>query len=312
MDRYRRENRARWRPGYDPDHDYARRRDFDEDRGFFDKAGDEVRSWFGDDEAERRREMDERRWRRERAMRSEDQDWERHPDWHPTYGSSDYEENHGPRRQPVWTGSGFGGRSGWEGTRFDRVDAGSTGTHGAHPISSTFYGGYASRSRRFRRARYDHDRGDVYDRNYAEWRNRQLAEFDRDYEEFRRENQTRFDNEFRQWRKRRSEQRETLNEVEKDMEVVGSDEEHIGRVDYIRGERIILARNDENSGGIHHSIPCSWIDRIDDGKIFIDKTADEAMNAWREEERSRALFEREDQGSEGPHMLNRSFSGTYS
>ena len=30
------------------------------DRGFFERAGDEISSWFGDDEAERRREMDER------------------------------------------------------------------------------------------------------------------------------------------------------------------------------------------------------------------------------------------------------------
>ena len=39
--------------------------------------------------------------------------------------------------------------------------------------------------------------------------------------------------------------------------------------------------------------------------------AREAQKAWRDEENSRALFERHDQGSEGPHMLNRSFSGTY-
>jgi osmotically-inducible protein OsmY len=37
-----------------------RRRGHDGDRGFFDKAGDEVASWFGDDDAERRREMDHR------------------------------------------------------------------------------------------------------------------------------------------------------------------------------------------------------------------------------------------------------------
>jgi osmotically-inducible protein OsmY len=35
-------------------------RDYHEDRGFFERAGDEVRSWFGDDEAERRRRMDVR------------------------------------------------------------------------------------------------------------------------------------------------------------------------------------------------------------------------------------------------------------
>lgn len=35
-------------------------RDYNEDRGFFERAGDEVRSWFGDEEAERRREQDVR------------------------------------------------------------------------------------------------------------------------------------------------------------------------------------------------------------------------------------------------------------
>lgn len=35
-------------------------RDYQEDRGFFERAGDEVRSWFGDEDAERRRERDVR------------------------------------------------------------------------------------------------------------------------------------------------------------------------------------------------------------------------------------------------------------
>jgi osmotically-inducible protein OsmY len=35
-------------------------RDYNEDRGFFERAGDEVRSWFGDDDAERRRDQDMR------------------------------------------------------------------------------------------------------------------------------------------------------------------------------------------------------------------------------------------------------------
>jgi osmotically-inducible protein OsmY len=35
-------------------------RDYNEDRGFFERAGDEVRSWFGDEEAERRRNQDMR------------------------------------------------------------------------------------------------------------------------------------------------------------------------------------------------------------------------------------------------------------
>jgi hypothetical protein len=47
---------------YERDDDYERHgraRDYDrDDRGFFERAGDEVRSWFGDDEAERRRRHD--------------------------------------------------------------------------------------------------------------------------------------------------------------------------------------------------------------------------------------------------------------
>src|SRR5205823_11950575 len=48
--------------GYQP----ARHRREDE-RGFWDRAGDEVRSWFGDEEASRRRARDERGWGGARA-----------------------------------------------------------------------------------------------------------------------------------------------------------------------------------------------------------------------------------------------------
>ncbi|TMJ13555.1 MAG: SWFGD domain-containing protein [Alphaproteobacteria bacterium] len=51
-----------------------------DDRGFIERAGDEVRSWFGDDDAQRRREMDERRWEREHRMTgNRDNDWGREP-----------------------------------------------------------------------------------------------------------------------------------------------------------------------------------------------------------------------------------------
>jgi osmotically-inducible protein OsmY len=44
--------------GYGEGRSYGGR---DDDRGFFERAGDEIASWFGSDEAERRREMDARR-----------------------------------------------------------------------------------------------------------------------------------------------------------------------------------------------------------------------------------------------------------
>ena len=46
--------------GYGGPHDWGTRGSRSDDRGFWDKAADEVSSWFGDEDAERRREMDRR------------------------------------------------------------------------------------------------------------------------------------------------------------------------------------------------------------------------------------------------------------
>lgn len=194
------------------------------------------------------------------------------------------------------------------GPRFDRADVGSTGSHGVHPVSSAYGGdlgaGFHSGSAR------DYAIAQRHDPHYSEWRSRRIAELDRDYDEYRRETQSRFDREFDAWRERRGVQREAIGRVAAKMEVVGSDGAHVGTVDATRDDDIILTRSDPKAGGIHHRIPCSWIDRVED-KVILNLTAEEATTQWREESRSRALFERPDSGSTGPHMLNRSFSGTY-
>ena len=219
-DMYR--NRSAGR-GYDRDpRDYSY-----DDRNFFARAGDEVRSWFGDEDAERRREADQR-----------------------------YDQGNG--------GSDFSGYRG--------------------------------------------------DSDYHSWRASQIAALDRDYDEYRRENQQRFSNEFGSWRNERQTQRSSLERVAEQMEVVGSDGEHIGTVDKVRGDRIILTKSDPDAGGRHHSIPSRWIDRVDD-KVIVRKTADEAKAHWRDEERS-AFFGGDsagrDQEEDGDgRILNRSFSGTY-
>ena len=214
------------------DHDRDRgysgsRAGYGEDRGFIERAGDEVRSWFGDEEAERRREMDQR-----------------------------YDERVG---------------------------------------------------------RYERAFGGTGDGHYQSWRRQRIAELDRDYDEYQRENSRRFENEFGSWRAERSGQRDSLRRVTEHMEVLGSDGSHIGTVDKVRGDRILLTKSDSDAGGHHHSIPSRWIQSVDD-KVTLRKTADEAKAHWRDEERSGALFgegrdDREDWSTE--HNLNRSFSGTY-
>jgi osmotically-inducible protein OsmY len=61
---------------------YRRDRDRTDDRGYMERAGDEVRSWFGDDDAQRRRYMDEQRDREHERQYGSEWDRERNrADW---------------------------------------------------------------------------------------------------------------------------------------------------------------------------------------------------------------------------------------
>jgi hypothetical protein len=173
----------------------------DGDRGFFQRAGDEVRSWFGDEDAERRRDRDQREDERQ-------------------------------------------------------------------------YGDRAAAHR-------DHD--------YHNWRSGQIAALDRDYDEYRQEHRAKFENEFASWRTARQGQRDSLGRVEEHMEVLGADGAHVGTVDKVRGDRILLTKNDADAGGHHHSIPSRWVESVD-GKVTLTKTAAEAKQQWRDEERNQAMF----------------------
>ena len=198
--------------------------------------------------------------------------------------------------------AGFGSYPG-QGRRFDRNDPGRVGTSG--PMGQRF-AGYGGREGLTRGG----FAGDIHDPHYSEWRQRQIEDLDRDYDEYRREHQSKFEAEFGGWREKRQSQRQLLGRVSEHMEVVGSDGAHVGKVDKVRGDRIILAKSDANAGGMHHSVPCGWVENVED-KVTLNRTADSALGAWRNEDNGRALFEREDQGSEGPHALDRSFPGTY-
>ena len=63
------------------------------------------------------------------------------------------------------------------------------------------------------------------------------------------------------------------------MEVVGNDDEHVGTVDRVAGDRIILTKSDPESGGVHHSLSCSDIDRVEGDRVILDCSAEEAQAA---------------------------------
>lgn len=72
-----------------------------------------------------------------------------------------------------------------------------------------------------------------------------------------------------------------LAQIAEHMEVLGSDGDHVGKVDHVLGNDIELAKLDLGAGLKHHLIPLSWVDHIDD-KVHLRLTKDEAKAAWRE------------------------------
>jgi hypothetical protein len=342
--------------GWDRDHSSGRGRD---ERGFWDRAGDEVASWFGDDDAERRRREDRSRDERDRGRgfgsgsnRSDYQAYgrdydrgygrdfdrdrrERERGWGDKFrtsdrgGFSDRDYNRNWRgetsRDRDWndrnrergyrpmTGD-YGRASDYESEQFFAASGYGRGEprlgedRRDDDRSQSPYGRDETRRTSFAGSR-DHDRD--FDPHYRSWRDRHMSDLDRDYDDYRRENQSRFESDFGSWRERRMQKRGMLGQIREHMEVVGNDDKHVGTVDKVAGDRIILTKSDPESGGAHHSLSCSDIDRVDGDRVILDCSADEAHNRWRDESRSRALFEREDQGEMGPRSLNRSFEGTY-
>jgi hypothetical protein len=72
------------------------------------------------------------------------------------------------------------------------------------------------------------------------------------------------------------------SEIREHMEVVGSDGGHVGKVDKVMGAEIELAKFDFGSGFKHHLIPVTWVDHIQEDKVFLNMTKDAAKSAWSE------------------------------
>ena len=283
-----------------------------EDRGFFERAGDEIASWFGDDEAERRRREDQRMEGRDRGSGGE-RDWRRDED---RGRFSERGEREGGSQ--FFAASGYG-RGGFGPGDFERERGYGRPPRGDHEREWRPSGAGNTWQERQPRLREETPRSGYFasersrgsDPHYESWRQRQLDELDRDYDDYRRENQARFESDFGSWRERRVQKRGLLSQIREHMEVVGTDDQRVGTIDRVAGDRIILAKSDPESGGAHHSLSCSDIDRVEGDRVVLDCNAEQAKQRWRDESRGRALFEREDQGEMGDRVLNRSFEGTY-
>ena len=69
--------------------------------------------------------------------------------------------------------------------------------------------------------------------------------------------------------------------IKEHLEVIGSDGEHVGRVDKVMGDLIELAKLDLAGGFKHHMIPVSWVDHVDD-HVHLNVTQEAAKARWTE------------------------------
>ena len=79
-----RSEHSRWSEDRNREHGWrSDERSNRDDRGFFERAGDEISSWFGDEDAERRRREDRMREEREGGSREHDRErgWDQDRGW---------------------------------------------------------------------------------------------------------------------------------------------------------------------------------------------------------------------------------------
>ncbi len=292
-----------------------------EDRGFFERASDEVASWFGDDDAERRRREDDRMnpdrsgswngmtsggWARDREYdRGYGRDYDRDRSAF-SRSDRDSDRNRSGSRPTNWTSSerdyrsgrpAFGSSSSSDRERSYRPMAGDYGRSdtewGRDDYRNTTYAGSIPSS------------GRDSDRHYQEWRQRQVDSLDRDYDHYCREKQDKFENDFGSWRKDRMGKRQQLGQVREHMDVVGSDGDTVGKVDCVKGDRIMLTKSDSDDNR-HHMIDCSMVDTVEGDQVRLNMPAEEAKSRFKDVGKSAGERERE-----GRTNLERSFSGTY-
>jgi hypothetical protein len=69
-------------------------------------------------------------------------------------------------------------------------------------------------------------------------------------------------------------------DIKEHMQVLGSDGQHVGTVDYLEGaDKIKLTKSDPASGGKHHLIPLTLVDHVDQ-HVHLKKPAKDVQAQW--------------------------------
>jgi hypothetical protein len=67
--------------------------------------------------------------------------------------------------------------------------------------------------------------------------------------------------------------------IKEQMEVVGSDDVHVGTVDHMDGANEVKLTKDD-AGGEPHFVPLAWVDRVD-ASVHLKQSGAEARARWK-------------------------------
>ena len=67
------------------------------------------------------------------------------------------------------------------------------------------------------------------------------------------------------------------NEIREHMPVFCSENEQFGTVDRVEGDSLKLTKDES---GQHHFIPLSWVTRVENGSVYVDRPGSQVMREW--------------------------------
>ncbi len=70
------------------------------------------------------------------------------------------------------------------------------------------------------------------------------------------------------------------SQIREQMEVVGSDGQHVGTVDRVENDKIKLTRKDPEAEGVHHLIPIDWVESVEQNEVRLNKISGDVKAEW--------------------------------
>lgn len=71
-----------------------------------------------------------------------------------------------------------------------------------------------------------------------------------------------------------------IQDIQKHADVIASCGTKVGTVDHLEGETQLKLTRSEDANGQHHLIPTSWINKVKNNQVVLNKNSEEVYATW--------------------------------